>query len=43
MTNWISDLGNTLLSPIGSILFRLDMVIVGVGLAAIFSSRWRSL
>ena len=36
MTNWISDLGNTLLSPIGSILFRLDMVIVGVGLAAFF-------
>jgi hypothetical protein len=36
MTNWISDLGNRLLSPIGSVLFRLDMVIVGVGLAAFF-------
>ena len=36
MTNWISDLGNRLWSPMGSILFRLDMVIVGVGLAAFF-------
>jgi hypothetical protein len=36
MSNWISDLGNALLSPLGSILFRLDMVVVGVGLAAFF-------
>jgi hypothetical protein len=36
MTNWISDLGNRVLSPIGSILFRLDMVVLGVGLAAFF-------
>ena len=36
MTNWISDLGNTWLNPRGSILFRLDMVVVGVGLAAFF-------
>lgn len=36
MTNWISDLGNSLWNPIGSVLFRLDMVIVGVGLAAFF-------
>lgn len=36
MTNWISDLGNTWLNPRGSFLFRLDMVVVGVGLAAFF-------
>jgi hypothetical protein len=36
MTNWISDLGNRLVSPVGSVLFRIDMVIVGVGLAAFF-------
>jgi hypothetical protein len=36
MTNWISDLGNTWLNPRGSTLFRLDMVVVGVGLAAFF-------
>ena len=34
--NWISDLGNTLLSPRGSIFFRLDMVAVGAVLAAFF-------
>jgi hypothetical protein len=34
--NWISDLGNTLLSPRGSIYFRLDMVAVGAVLAAFF-------
>jgi hypothetical membrane protein len=36
MTNWISDLGNTWLNPRGSMLFRLDMVVVSVGLAAFF-------
>jgi hypothetical membrane protein len=36
MTNWISDLGNTWLNPRGSILFRVDMVVVGVGLSAFF-------
>jgi len=36
MTNWISDLGNTWLNPRGSVLFRADMVVVGVGLAAFF-------
>ena len=34
--NWISDLGNTLLSPRGSVFFRLDMVALGAGLAAVF-------
>jgi hypothetical membrane protein len=34
--NWISDLGNTLLSPRGSIFFRADMVAVGVVLGAFF-------
>jgi hypothetical membrane protein len=34
--NWISDLGNTLLSPRGSIWFRADMVAVGLVLAAFF-------
>jgi Protein of unknown function (DUF998) len=34
--NWISDLGNTLLSPRGSIFFRADMIAVGVVLAAFF-------
>ena len=34
--NWISDLGNTLLDPRGSIFFRLDMVAVGVAMAAFF-------
>jgi hypothetical membrane protein len=34
--NWISDLGNTLLSPRGSIWFRADMVAVGVVLGAFF-------
>jgi hypothetical protein len=36
MTNWISDLGNTWLNPRGAVLFRLDMVVVGVGLSAFF-------
>ena len=34
--NWISDLGDTLLSPRGSIFFRADMVVVGLVLAAFF-------
>jgi hypothetical protein len=34
--NWISDLGDTLLSPRGSIFFRADMVAVGVVLVAFF-------
>ncbi len=34
--NWISDLGNTLLSPRGSIYFRLDMVALGGVLSAFF-------
>ena len=34
--NWISDLGNTLLNPRGSIFFRADMVSVGLVLAAFF-------
>ncbi len=34
--NWISDLGDTLLSPRGSIYFRADMVSVGVVLGAFF-------
>ena len=34
--NWISDLGNTLLSPRGSFFFRLDMIAVGAVLAAFF-------
>jgi hypothetical protein len=33
--NWISDLGNTLLNPRGSIFFRADMVSVGVVLGAV--------
>ena len=36
MTNWISDLGNTWLNPRGSMFFRVDMVVVGVGLSAFF-------
>jgi hypothetical protein len=36
MTNWISDLGNTWLNPDGSIVFRLDMILVGLGLSAFF-------
>lgn len=35
-TNWLSDLGNTLLNPHGSIFFRVDMAAVGVVLAAFF-------
>jgi len=34
--NWISDLGNTLLSPRGSVFFRLDMIALGAVLAAFF-------
>jgi len=34
--NWISDLGDTLLSPRGSIFFRIDMVCVGVVLVGFF-------
>ncbi len=36
MTNWISDLGNTWLNPRGSMLFRADMVVVGIGLSVFF-------
>jgi hypothetical membrane protein len=36
MTNWISDLGNTWLNPRGSMFFRADMVVVGLGLSAFF-------
>jgi hypothetical protein len=36
MTNWISDLGNTWLNPRGSMLFRADMVVVGLGLSVFF-------
>jgi hypothetical protein len=36
MTNWISDLGNTWLNPRGSMLFRADMVAVGIGLSVFF-------
>jgi hypothetical protein len=44
MTNWISDLGNRFLSPVGSVLFRLDMVIAGLALGVFFiglSVLWR--
>jgi hypothetical membrane protein len=34
--NWLSDLGNTMLSPHGSIYFRVDMAAVGVVLVAFF-------
>jgi len=34
--NWVSDLGNTLLSPRGSIYFRLDMIALGGLLTAFF-------
>ena len=34
--NWLSDLGDTVLSPRGSVFFRTDMVVVGVVLAAFF-------
>jgi hypothetical protein len=34
--NWISDLGDTFLSPRGSIYFRLDMVALGAVLAVFF-------
>ena len=36
MTNWISDLGNMWLNPRGAMLFRADMVVVGVGLSVFF-------
>jgi hypothetical membrane protein len=35
-TNWLSDLGNTLLSPRGAVFFRVDMIVSGVALAAFF-------
>jgi hypothetical membrane protein len=35
-TNWLSDLGNTLLNPQGSIFFRVDMAVVGIVLTAFF-------
>lgn len=34
--NWLSDLGNTVLSPHGAIFFRLDMWVVGLALIAFF-------
>lgn len=34
--NWLSDLGNTLLSPKGSIFFRSDMVVLGLALPPFF-------
>lgn len=34
--NWLSDLGDALLSPRGAIFFRSDMVVVGIALAAFF-------
>ncbi len=34
--NWLSDLGNPLLSPRGSIWFRVDVAIVGVVMIAFF-------
>jgi hypothetical membrane protein len=36
MTNWFSDLGDTWRNPHGATLFRLDMVVVGIGLAVFF-------
>ncbi len=38
--NWISDLGNSLLSPHGAIFFRTDMVAVGAVLGAFFVGLW---
>jgi hypothetical membrane protein len=40
--NWLSDLGDTLLSPKGSVFFRADMIVIGVAIAAFFVglSRW---
>jgi hypothetical protein len=35
-SNWLSDLGNTLLSPRGSLFFRVDMIVSGIALAAFF-------
>ena len=35
-TNWLSDLGDTLLSPRGSIFFRVDMIVAGIALSAFF-------
>ena len=34
--NWLSDLGNTFLSPRGSFFFRSDMVVLGLALTAFF-------
>ena len=34
--NWLSDLGNTVLSPHGAIFFRADMWVVGLTLIAFF-------
>lgn len=34
--NWLSDLGNVVLNPRGSIWFRLDMWVVGAALIAFF-------
>jgi hypothetical membrane protein len=35
-TSWFSDLGDTWRNPRGSTLFRLDMVVVGIGLTVFF-------
>jgi hypothetical membrane protein len=35
-SNWLSDLGNTLLSPRGAVFFRVDVVVCGVALAGFF-------
>ena len=36
MGNWLSDLGNVVLSPHGSIFFRADMWVVGAALVVFF-------
>lgn len=39
--NWFSDLGDTSLNPRGAPFFRLDMIVVGVGLAVFFAGLGR--
>jgi Protein of unknown function (DUF998) len=36
LDNWLSDLGNTDLNPSGSLLYRLDAVVIGILLALFF-------
>jgi hypothetical membrane protein len=36
LSNWFSDLGDTWRNPHGALLFRLDMLLVGVSLAVFF-------